>query len=125
MCGSARVRLSLTLALLALTACGPTPPGTHGTSGPELGTVTGTLQGARTEGSSPCIWLVAQDGDRVLIAWPDGWTFDAEPAVVADAQGVVIGREGDVLTITGTWSQAGESVCDGGRQLHADEVSRE
>ena len=56
-------------------------------AGPERATVVGTLRGEQLAGGTPCIWLLTNGGERVMVAWPDGWSFDAPPATLIDSDG--------------------------------------
>jgi hypothetical protein len=109
------------VSLLACSAGGP--EGTTREAGPERATVVGSLGGERLASGTPCVWLLTNGGERVNVAWPDGWSFDAPPATLIDASDNTVAHEGDVLTVEGAWSQAGGSLCGPGRQLQADRVT--
>lgn len=121
---TAKVSALVALLVATIAACAPGGPGgTTLEAGPERATVIGTLGGERAAGGSPCIWLLTDRSERVQVAWPDGWSFDAEPAVLIEADGKVVAREGDAVKVEGAWSQAGGSLCGAGRQLQADQVT--
>lgn len=55
--------------------------------------------------SDPAVWGVQQNGVRLNIVWPNGWTAHEDQGgttiVIADDSGKVVARTGDVITNAG------------------------
>jgi hypothetical protein len=63
--------------------------------------VVGTLRG-QADARGP-IWLEAEDGVHLSVAWPDGFTVSFSPTVeLRDDRGEVVARDGDQITLTQT-----------------------
>ena len=59
----------------------------------------GTLRGGYERGAF-CVWL-AGHGGRSAIVWPAGYHARLHPLEVLDAQGVVVAKDGDLISFGG------------------------
>ncbi len=91
--------------------------------GPQRETVSGRLT-SEMRGSVGCAWLVAEDGLRIEVLYPNGWRVEFEPVTVYDESGAAFARDGDVLAVTGSYGGVGDTTCRSGPLFGAEEVER-
>ena len=108
------------LAVVTLSCVG----GTTVTSTHTMGSMTGRLVGGLSPGGDDvdCLWLEDPAGRRTSIFWPDRWDEAFDPPRLLDAQGHVVARQGDVLTVIGPIDFVGDSICSPGRIFVAERV---
>ena len=82
--------------------------------------LTGTLGADSVEGGCP--YLLAQDGQRYEVIYPEGWSVTAAPLQLTNPDGEVVATGGETITVNG--SEAGDmaSICMIGPIFNADEV---
>lgn len=143
------MRVLVLLATVALTACAtdggteptletttPTPePTSEPTSEPTASrrptpnaspdatsadTLTGRLGADTIEGG--CTYLEAPDGTRWEVVYPDGWEVRAEPLSLTSANGEVVARGGESITVRGRAATDMASICQIGPIFEASEV---
>ena len=91
--------------------------------GPQRETISGRL-GGEMRGSVGCAWLEGADGLRTEVAYPNHWRLEFEPLTLLDDEGAVFARQGDVVTVSGTYGGVGDTACRSGPLFGADEVRR-
>lgn len=89
---------------------------------PLLGTarITGVLGADSIEGG--CGYLLAADGTRYQVMYPDGWELSLSPLELRDPDGTVVATGGDEVTVSGEIATDMASICQIGPIFRADSV---
>ena len=100
---------------LRLTTPKPSAPAQLG--GSEL---RGTLGFDDIEGG--CAYLLADDGTRYEVIYPDGWNLRRAPLELVSPEGEVVARAGDEVEVRGREAGDMASICQIGPIFRATEV---
>jgi hypothetical protein len=103
---------ALLLAAAVIAGCGS--GGRTVSDEPPIVTLEGRVHGFLVDGWAGCVALENAAGERFDVTLLDGWTYEAEPLVARDPAGVVRVREGDLVRLTGSFAELGESICNVG-----------
>jgi hypothetical protein len=103
--GQACFAVVLMVAVPILAGC--LSPGATVSTGPRQTTIIGRLAGDGT-----CAWLETGAGQRIEVAYPDGWRLELDPLALYDDGGHLHASEGDTLMVEGYFGEMGASVCD-------------
>ncbi len=89
---------------------------------PQLGgsELRGTLGFDDIEGG--CAYLLADDGTRYEVIYPEGWDLQRAPLQLVSPGGDVVARAGDELTVRGREAGDMASICQIGPIFRATEV---
>jgi hypothetical protein len=80
----------------------------------------GTLGADSIEGG--CGYLEAANGTRYQVIYPDGWQLELSPLQLISAEGEVVARGGDRVTVRGNEASDMVSICQIGPMFRASEV---
>ncbi len=83
--------------------------------------LTGVLGADSIEGG--CGYLLASNGTRFQVIYPDGWTLQLSPLQLTSPNGAVIARGGDEVTVRGSEATDMASICQIGPIFQANEVA--
>lgn len=78
----------------------------------------GQLVGAIVDGAV-CTWLAKRDGELELLMWPRDFRAHFEPLELLDADGEVLARGGDVITVVGSYLPHGDPRSLGHERVFA------
>jgi hypothetical protein len=84
--------------------------------------LTGALGADGVEGG--CAYLMAPDGTRHEVIYPDGWRVELSPLRLLDPKGGVVARGGGAVTVVGQPADDMASTCQIGPIFRATEVER-
>jgi len=80
----------------------------------------GTLGFDDIEGG--CAYLLADDGTRYEVIYPDGWNLRRAPLELVSPEGEVVARAGDEVEVRGREAGDMASICQIGPIFRATEV---
>lgn len=69
-----------------------------------------------------CPYLMAADGRRLQVLYPDGWTLKKSPLQLVAPDGSVHSRAGDTVSVLGAEAGDMASICQIGPIIRATEV---
>ena len=84
------------------------------------GELRGTLGFDDIEGG--CAYLLADDGTRYEVIYPDGWKLQRAPLQLVSPDGEVVARAGDEVAVRGREAGDMASICQIGPIFRASEV---
>ena len=83
-------------------------------------TYTGILRSDDIEGG--CTYVQAADGQKYEVIPPDGWSIQTTPAAIVAADGQVIARAGELVTVHGHEADM-MSICQIGPIIQASDIT--
>jgi hypothetical protein len=63
--------------------------------------MTGTLAGGRVGSGEYCVWVTRESGEAIPVVWPAGFRARLDPLELLNAEGAVVARAGDKLSVGG------------------------